>query len=109
MYMPYNTASTNALAYAASWQIFFTYTAAFLLVTEPLPFSPSGLSVVLLIANLVIFGLAIYQQKQVALKQLEAIELRAKVNDTHRLTHAHTLHLTHTHIHEGQCAAVTDS
>ena len=90
-YQPYIKGTTNALAYAASWQIFFTFVAAFFLLTEPISFSPHDLSAILLTANLGVFVYAIAQQGQVARREFETQKLRAKVH-THTNAYAQDLH-----------------
>jgi len=78
-YGAYREPSSNALAIACAYQNFFTYLAAFALITKPFPFTPADLSTWLLVSNLLIFVIAYIQQRQHAEKERETMRLRSKV------------------------------
>jgi len=77
-YMPFAKPSTNALAVAAHWSIIFTYFIALILSAAPTSVDNNAIGVVLVLANIAIFVLALLEQLREAKAKLETeTELRS--------------------------------
>lgn len=80
-YAPFALPFNNAIALGSQHQIFFTYVMAFVVVANPNGISHESLGVVLLLANLAIFVMALQQQFKEAERKTRLNALRAKVED----------------------------
>jgi hypothetical protein len=79
-YVPFAVPFNNALGLASQYQTFFTYVMAFIIVASPQGISQQSLGVVMLLANLVIFVMALKQQLKEAKRKARLNALRTKVN-----------------------------
>lgn len=68
--MPYKAPETNTLAYSAAWSIVLTVLMAFIILDEPFVIDEDLISLILILINLVVFGLMLKSQFTKARKAL---------------------------------------
>jgi hypothetical protein len=90
-YMPFVKPSTNALAVAAHWQIIFTFFVALILTAAPVNINEHAVGVILVLANVAIFVLALLEQLREAKTRhalhAELNTLRKQVTEFQRHVH----------------------